>query len=174
MSLPTRFWVKVNKTPTCWLWTGSLRGGYAQYWLDGKPAVAHVVAYTDIIGAVPQGMQLDHLCRERRCVNPAHLEPVTQRENILRGASIVAQQAKRTHCKYGHPLSQVKNQRLCRTCVREKDRRSREGRLAMLFAESKQKPKQMCACGCGLPLTCFDKGTFKAFHKKRKSPKTIQ
>lgn len=92
----------------CWLWTRPvLRSGYAMFFVN--PAVrsrpAHRVAYEALVGDIPDGNQIDHLCKVRRCVNPLHLEPVTQRENILRSDAFSAVNARKTHCIHGHPLS---------------------------------------------------------------------
>lgn len=105
----------------CWLWTGTLNeDGYGKF---GKTS-AHCVAYAKNRGAVPQGMELDHLCRVRCCVNPYHLEPVTHTENVLRGSSPSALWARRTHCQCGQPLEQYRNRRICRACKRAANRRS--------------------------------------------------
>lgn len=84
-----RFWEKVDKTRTCWIWTGALdQNGYGKFRYMEKnrsSAYAHRVAYELVKGEIPDGLHLDHLCRTRSCVNPDHLEPVTQRENNLRG-----------------------------------------------------------------------------------------
>lgn len=88
-----RFWEKVEKTATCWLWTGAISGrtGYGSFCLspafvgDRRLIGAHRWAYENTVGPVPKGLVLDHLCCVRRCVNPDHLEPVTYRENFLRG-----------------------------------------------------------------------------------------
>jgi hypothetical protein len=89
-----RFWTMVSKTETCWLWTGGLSRGYAMFWLDGKNVKAHRFAYELLVGPIPEGLVLDHVvargCKWRHCVNPAHLEPVTERVNILRGDSPLA------------------------------------------------------------------------------------
>jgi hypothetical protein len=81
-----RFWPKVNKTPTCWLWTGALNShGYGNFF-DGQRVVgAHRWLYIQTSGAVGDGLDLDHLCRTPACVNPAHLEPVTRKVNLRRG-----------------------------------------------------------------------------------------
>ena len=105
-SAEERFWSKVNKTDTCWLWKASKNGyGYGKFWHNGKHQGAHRVAYEFIIGEIPKGLHIDHLCRVRHCVNPSHLEPVTQRENNLRGEGLAAICANKTHCKNGHPFS---------------------------------------------------------------------
>ena len=90
----------------CWLWTGTTsQGGYARLWISGTFfAQAHRFSYELHCGPIPPGLQLDHLCRVRCCVNPHHLEPVKQRDNILRGEGITAKEARRTHCIKGHPL----------------------------------------------------------------------
>lgn len=106
---PKRFWTKVAILENgCWQWkAGKCNGGHGLFHLQGgkKNIKAHVWAYVKHIGRVPDGKELDHLCRNPACVNPLHLEPVTHRENILRGNSFAAMQARRTHCIHGHPLS---------------------------------------------------------------------
>ncbi|KAB2977369.1 HNH endonuclease [Streptomyces sp. SS1-1] len=91
--------------------------------LGGRYQMAHRVAYQEIVGPIPEGLQLDHLCRVRHCVNPAHLEPVTSRENTLRGENLVAINAAKTHCKRGHLFDAAntyrwRNSRICRECRR--------------------------------------------------------
>lgn len=119
-----RFWSKVEKTDTCWLWTGSLAsGGYGSFNYKYKHYRAHRLSYEQIRGEIPKGLVLDHLCRVRSCVNPDHLEAVTHRVNILRGIGGSAVNAKKTHCKNGHLLSgdNLRNRltvpwRECRQC----------------------------------------------------------
>ena len=87
----SRFWTKVDKRPHmsdgCWLWMASKRNskGYGQFWADGKIVPAHRWAYEQFKGPIPDGLQIDHLCRTPACVNPAHLEAVTAKENNNRG-----------------------------------------------------------------------------------------
>ncbi len=101
-----RFWVKVDKTETCWIWLGSRRGkDYSAFPLNNKMVAAHVWAWEQENGPVPDGLELDHLCRTHLCVRPSHLEAVTPRENVLRGESFAAANASKTHCPSGHPYS---------------------------------------------------------------------
>lgn len=110
--------------PGCWEWKGSrLKGGYAHAHRPHRRILAHRFAYELLVGPIPQGLHLDHLCRNRACVNPAHLEPVSARENILRGTSMCAANAKKTHCKRGHPYDEKNTYinpngaRSCRVCL---------------------------------------------------------
>lgn len=125
-----RLWKKIRVNPEtgCWDWLGGsvTVWGYGQFHILGHPYQAHNVVYTLYVGPVPGGLELDHTCRNRRCVNPGHLEPVTQLVNILRGSSPAALNAVKTHCKRGHVLSgenlRVKRGRrgvlrVCRTCA---------------------------------------------------------
>lgn len=109
-----RFFTKISPEPNtgCWLWLGSLdRYGYGQFFIGShkdnsrKNGRGHTFAYRNLVGPIPEGLRLDHKCRVRECANPYHLEAVTIRENTLRGISPAAMNAKKTHCKRGHPLS---------------------------------------------------------------------
>lgn len=97
---------------------------------DNRKVYAHRWAYEQRFGAVPDGMHLDHLCRNTLCVNPDHLEPVTPAVNVLRGVSLPAQNARKVECHQGHPLSgsnlyisPTTGYRKCRECARQRDRR---------------------------------------------------
>jgi hypothetical protein len=136
-----RFWVKVDrKAPDqCWLWLGGHSNeGYGQFsqshgFEKRRTLLAHRVSYDLLVGSVPTGLHLDHLCRTRGCVNPAHLEPVTCRENLLRGATLQAQNARKTHCIHGHPFTPENTYvpplrrnglRACRQCRQDQRRRA--------------------------------------------------
>ncbi len=81
-----RFWSHVEKAETCWLWTSTITGnGYGHYSIKRVKVGAHRFAYELMVGPIPQGLTIDHLCRVKACVNPDHLEPVTQAENNRRG-----------------------------------------------------------------------------------------
>ena len=105
----------------CWLWTGFIdRKGYGVIGVGGrKLSKVHRYSYERFVGPVPNGLQLDHLCRVRHCANPQHLEPVTARENVVRGN---AARPQITHCKHGHEFSErntyinPKGNRECRKC----------------------------------------------------------
>jgi HNH endonuclease len=127
-----RIFERLAKTANgCWLWTGMLNSnGYGLVKHDGRRLMVHRVAYELRIGSIPDGLYLDHLCRDRACCNPSHLEPVTNGTNVLRGVGYAARNARKTQCVNGHPLS-GKNLllsngvRVCRTCKRAASRRHR-------------------------------------------------
>lgn len=131
MSVEDRFWPKVDKSDPggCWLWTAAKgKGGYGNFGVTPrKTAYAHRFAYELMVGAIPEGLQLDHLCRNKACVNPAHLEPVTCKENLERGVNVGAAgarlQREKTHCAHGHEFTpenthRYRGQRVCRECSR--------------------------------------------------------
>src|SRR3990167_5623746 len=103
------FWAKVDKKGLndCWLWKGADTQGYGHFKTKGKYLLAHRFAYETIVGLIPAGLTLDHLCRQRACVNPLHLEPVTRGENVLRGIGRSARNARKTHCIRGHPFDEA-------------------------------------------------------------------
>lgn len=133
MSLPDRFMAKVNQRPGgCWLWTGYTQNpGYGRVTVDGVTQYAHRYAYTMAVGPIPEGMELDHLCEVKACVNPAHLEPVTHQENIARAGG--NRWGERSECKNGHPFTDArdaKGARVCRPCANERNRRYKASRKA--------------------------------------------
>lgn len=145
MSRPTvleRFWANVDKTDDCWLWTGTLVSGYARFKIGETGVRVHRWSYENFVGPIPEGLGLDHTCHtravaecpggvqcvHRRCVNPAHLEPVTQLVNVHRGALMLGRprgsygpRTPRTHCFRGHeftPENTIHDRaaRACRIC----------------------------------------------------------
>lgn len=120
-----RFWSRVETVESgCWLWTGHVANtGYGIIHIDRKPYGAHRFAYQLLVGPIEKGLQLDHLCLVRHCVNPAHLEPVTCRTNLQRGETLAAANSRKTHCLRGHEFTEVntylyRGRRLCRECRR--------------------------------------------------------
>jgi hypothetical protein len=146
--LPDRIAEKIlPSTPTgCWPWRSANSRRYGIVRWDGRWHAAHRLVYELLVGPIPDGMTLDHTCHpgdgscpratcpHRRCVNPAHLEPATNRENILRGSSPSAQAARKTHCPRGHEYTPENTRhdpdgsRRCRTCdnQRRRDKRQRD------------------------------------------------
>lgn len=124
IDLPDRLQRKIVVDPgtACWWWTGTpTLYGYGRVWVEGiSSSNAHRVVYTLLVGTIPDGLVIDHLCRNKLCVNPRHLEPVTQGENVRRGDATIRQ----THCQRGHELTDenikpVTGKRgRCRECVR--------------------------------------------------------
>lgn len=131
-----RFWRYVDKSDPngCWVWTGTLlANGYGHISVGARPRLVHRVSYEMHVGPIPDGLQIDHLCRNRRCVNPAHLEAVTARVNTLRAHSITAANSRKIHCPHGHPYSPENTvvscgRRLCRIC-RTAQKRAQNARL---------------------------------------------
>lgn len=117
-----RFWAKVAKSDGCWIWLGAKDSkGYGRFNKgEGLSSLSHRYAYESLVGAVPNELQLDHLCRVPSCVNPEHLEPVTPLENTRRGRG----HGSETHCPLGHPYDETNTyrrpdgkSRVCRTCT---------------------------------------------------------
>ena len=136
--LPERFWEKVHIVPEastypgpCWIWNAALVwDGYGRFKWEKKTLRAHRFCYQTLVSDVPPELNMDHLCRVRSCVNPYHLEPVTVKENLLRGNTLNAEMAAKTHCLRGHPLSGINlyvvpksGARACKECHRASQRR---------------------------------------------------
>lgn len=144
--LPARFWTKVrlDKESGCWVWTASGNaGGYGRITIKRRSVCVHRLAYEALVGPIP-AETLDHLCRNRACVNPAHLDPVPKRVNTLRGISGPALNARKTHCPQGHPLASPnlrvradRNERECRECRRKYGREWMRNKRATLSKEAK-------------------------------------
>lgn len=132
--------VPVREPGACWIWCGTRNEkGYGTSWF-GR---AHRLVYEMLVGPIPDGKELDHTCRNRLCCNPAHLEPVTHQENVVRSPETMAGiNARKTHCSKGHPLfgenmridmHRGRPTRTCRVCFRE---RSRKWKLKVAFEKA--------------------------------------
>lgn len=132
--------LRVGEPDECWPYGGFRdRDGYGQFssaWSGAMSCYrAHRVMYEGTVASVPAGLVLDHLCRNRACCNPAHLEPVTHRENIMRGVGVAAVNAARTHCVNGHEFTADNTYlrkrpgggRICKACIFERQRIRRGG-----------------------------------------------
>ena len=137
LSIDERFWqkVKVGSPESCWLWQANKsRGGYGKFFLAGRGNIyAHRFAYELAVGPIPKGMQIDHLCRNRACVNPDHMESVSSKTNTLRGTNSAAGNARKTHCLRGHAFTEANTylhagSRLCRQCRWDQSERRKQHR----------------------------------------------
>ena len=127
----------------CWLWDGALiHSGYGTFSVNNRRRLAHRVSYEMEKGTIPAGLEIDHLCRLRSCVNPAHLEAVTPSQNVRRSLSPAALNAKRIECPQGHSLSGnnvelLKGKwRICRRCRVDRNRRRRHQKTERLRCEA--------------------------------------
>ena len=129
--LPDRFWSKVSPEPNagCWIWIGgATSAGYGMATVArNQIGYAHRFAYESLVGPIGDGLHVDHLCRVRCCVNPVHMELVSQRENTLRGVGFAAKNASKETCPKGHPYDEENTlhtktrkgpARQCRSCGR--------------------------------------------------------
>lgn len=161
-----RFWLKVDKQDNgCWLWTGS-RYGNGRY---GKfeDSNAHRWAYEHFVGRIPLGMQIDHLCRVRVCVNPAHLEPVTARENMWRGNSPSIVAARSGKCRLGHDLPTTPNyqgKRVCEICKRDNRRRKTLASASRQRCPRYIKEQVWGRCGGACEFCGFGISTIRQMH----------
>lgn len=139
MVLPLNIESRISRTGTCWLWTGTIKpNGYGalSIWKDGKSTgyYAHRLVYELLIALIPEGLQIDHTCRVRHCVNPDHLELVTPTENVRRSVAFISGTST-TQCRNGHEYTEdntfyysngSRHFRQCRQCLRAADKRRYE------------------------------------------------
>lgn len=180
--LPLRLWARLRLEPCptvagdCWIWTGKLvLGLYGRTTREGKDIYVHRWTYYTLVGPIPSGLDLDHLCRRPACCYPGHLQPVTRLENVRRGALW----ALRTHCVNGHPLSSENvylrrgGHRMCRACgravkMRLASRAVAEGQCCLC---RKRPPKEGCKC-CA---SCISRSARNAIaRRKRKQDEVAQ
>ncbi len=144
---------KVEYTETCWKWTGGRNSdGYGQCWHNNKQQRVHRVFYEFYKGTISKGLVIDHLCRNRACVNPEHLQAVTVRVNTERGESIVAKYMKATHCIHGHEFS-VEN---------------------TTFSKSKKGGRRCKQCGRDWYKNNYDKEKQKIYNETRKTNRNLK
>jgi hypothetical protein len=153
--LPANFWSKVTPMGNCWLWTGAKSRGYGSFRHPFSP-LPHRVSYRMLVGEIPEGHEIDHLCRNTLCVRPDHLEPVTPRVNVLRSGNVAAHYAARDECKWGHPFSPENTEmqgtvRLCLTCRAHNSLRQSLARRAKNFGN--KYPDMVCKCGEAAQIT---------------------
>jgi hypothetical protein len=132
LTLEERFWIKVKKQRGCWPWIAHVdAGGYGRLNVGGSSRMAHRFSYELLVQKIPAGKFIDHLCRNRKCVNPAHMEVVTFEENILRGVNPAAMNKRKRSCLRGHPLRGENvyvgpsGRRTCKTCRKISDAKRR-------------------------------------------------
>lgn len=162
--------VKVDPVSGCWQWLGLINaGGYGSLAVKGKNRRAHRISYICFAGEIPEGLVLDHLCRNRACVNPAHLETVTHQENVRRGLSVSNIHAEKTHCVNGHPFDEAntyinkrKNERVCRACKGAYRQRKAAERRAIVEAQRPAREAAQLA-----RLTDVASGSGRAAHNAR-------
>ena len=142
-----RFWAGTDTSAGpngCWPWTKRLTHGHGRFWIKDKWSYTHRFAYELLVGPIPDGLVIDHLCRNRACQNPAHMEPVMPGVNTLRGDSPWGMHAKKTHCVRGHEFTTENTYwrdgkiRCCRACRSIRSRELRQRRAALAVFDAKE------------------------------------
>ena len=131
-TIAERFWAKVDQSGECWTWTaGKDSKGYGSFWIAPTMRCAHRVSYEITRGPIPDGLEIDHLCRNRACVRPSHLEAVTHHVNVRRSPLTAGSvNAVKTHCPHGHEYTKANTSfggrggRVCKECKRTQGRRA--------------------------------------------------
>lgn len=122
--------ISISDETGCWDWVGArISNGYGMFTYQARRQMAHRVSYELFLGPIPEGLELDHLCRNRACINPSHLEPVTRQENVRRGEAFAGVNARKTHCIRGHEFTPENTHRRkdrpgtreCKTCAKNRD-----------------------------------------------------
>lgn len=149
--------VKIDRITGCWEWQGWKHAGYGYLWHGQKNRRAHRIAYELLVGPIPEGLVIDHLCRNRGCVNPMHLELVTNAENLLRSPYFAEN---RTHCRYGHELTadnlriytNTKGYRLflCRACAKHRPKTTNSPKPERASGKTSQGPGELVETGVPL------------------------
>ena len=126
-TLPPRFWAKVHKDRFgCWMWIGAVDSrGYGRFFFNSQNARAYHLAWEDHYGTRPVGVELHHLCYNKTCVNPLHLQPLTRAEHVLLGNGVSGRNARVVSCPHGHPLewNAGHTRRFCKTCHQQQGSR---------------------------------------------------
>ena len=140
MTVEERFEDKVMRDgfTGCWHWIGGRRGNYGEFWFNRKNVLPHRWSYEYFVGLIPEGLELDHLCRNTSCVNPRHLEPVTRQENVRRSNSFTGKNYRKTACLRGHEFTEKNTyipskghrRRICRVCCALRNKHYQKRRAA--------------------------------------------
>ena len=121
-----RLLAKCSEVDGCWVHRRPRKDGYVNVTVDKRQVYAHRLSYEHFVGEIPDGLHLDHLCRNRTCCNPWHLDPVPPRVNSLRGVGVAAINARKTTCSKGHEFDYLwQGHRYCLRCIAERNRRYR-------------------------------------------------